>query len=361
MSRYFLTGAAGFIGSTASERLLKEGHDLVVLDNFNDYYDPALKEKNVRIVKAIAKEHGRKYTLIRGDMRDAKLLDKIFAENTFDGVISWAAMAGVRPSIEDPRTYVEVNVLGLTNLLEAMRQHDCKKLVFISSSSVYGNNQKVPFSEQDPVDRPISPYAATKKAGEVLCHTYHALFDMDIHCLRYFTVYGPRQRPDLAINKFTRLLLEGEKIPMFGDGSTSRDYTYVDDIVEGTLLSLHYLEDHQGVYDIFNLGGSHPISLKDLIAVIGKEVGVEPVIEQLPMQPGDVERTYSDFSHAKEILGYDPQVRIEEGIHRFVEWYRKEYGPFKGGYDGIIDLLGNTTDSLSVTEVLAQIEKEKVK
>lgn len=326
MARLFLTGGAGFIGSTCSERLLKEGHDIVTIDNFNSYYNPELKEKNIALVRKVAEEYGREYTVIRGDIRDAELINKIFDENKFDAVIAWAANAGVRPSIEDPKYYVDVNIMGLTNILEAMRHYECKKLVFISSSSVYGNNKKVPFSEKDAVDNPISPYAASKKAGELICYTYHALFKLDIHCLRYFTVYGPRQRPDLAINKFTRLMLEGQAIPMFGDGTTSRDYTYVDDIVDGTVRSMYYLLNNENVYDIFNLGGSHPISLKGLIDVIANELGIEPIINQLPMQPGDVNITYSDFSHAKEVLDYNPQVRIEEGIHNFVEWYKKENG-----------------------------------
>ena len=324
MAKIFITGGAGFIGSTASERLLKEGHDIVTIDSFNNYYDPSLKEKNIEIVSKVAEENGRNYKVIRGDVRDFELMNKIFDEHDFDVVIAWAANAGVRPSIEDPRYYIDVNIMGLTNLLECMRSHDVKKLVFVSSSSVYGNNKKVPFSEKDAVDNPISPYATSKKSGELICFTYHSLFNMDVHCLRYFTVYGPRQRPDLAINKFTRLMLEGKEIPMFGDGTTSRDYTYVDDIVDGTIRSMNYLLEHEDVYDIFNLGGSHPISLKGLIDVIAKELNVEPKINQLPMQPGDVNITYSDFSHAKEVLDYNPQVRIEEGIHNFVEWYKKE-------------------------------------
>ena len=323
MAKIFITGGAGFIGSTASERLLKEGHDIVTIDNFNDYYDPKLKAENVRIVKEVAEKYGRSYELIRGDVRDREVMAKIFATHQFDVVIAWAANAGVRPSIDDPYFYMDVNIMGLTNLLECMRQRDVKKLVFISSSSVYGNNKKVPFSEKDAVDHPISPYAASKKSGELLCFTYHSLFNIDIHCLRYFTVYGPRQRPDLAINKFTRLMLEGKPIPMFGDGTTSRDYTYVDDIVDGTLRSMYYLLKNDNVYDIFNLGGSHPISLKALIEVISKELNIVPEIEELPMQPGDVNITYSDFSHAQEVLDYNPKVRIEEGIHHFVEWYKK--------------------------------------
>ncbi len=325
MAKIFITGGAGFIGSTASERLLKEGHDIVTIDNFNDYYDHHLKEENVEIVKEVAEKYNRHYEVVKGDVRDYELMNEIFNKHDFDVVIAWAANAGVRPSIEDPRFYIDVNVMGLTNLLECMRNHDVHKLVFISSSSVYGNNEKVPFSEKDAVDHPISPYAASKKAGELICFTYHSLFNIDIHCLRYFTVYGPRQRPDLAINKFTRLMLEGKPIPMFGDGTTSRDYTYVDDIVDGTIRSMNYLLTHENVYDIFNLGGSHPISLKSLIDIIAKELGVTPEIDELPMQAGDVNITYSDFSHAKEVLDYNPQVQIEEGIHEFVKWYKAKY------------------------------------
>lgn len=324
MSTIFITGAAGFIASSTSEILLKKGYDIVGVDNFCDFYDVSLKRKNVEIVEKVAKETNRSYKLIEGDIRDTDLINKILDENKVDACIHWAAMAGVRPSIENPKYYVDVNINGLMNILEGLKNHDIKKLVFISSSSVYGNNKKVPFSEKDNVDNPISPYAATKKAGELICYTYHSLFKMDINCLRYFTVYGPRQRPDLAINKFTRLMLNNEHIPMFGDGSTARDYTYISDIAEGTILSLEYLLNHEDVYDVFNLGGSHPISLKELIDLIGETVGVTPIIDELPMQAGDVNITYSDYSHAKEVLGYEPKVRINEGIKNFVEWYKNE-------------------------------------
>lgn len=323
--KYFITGGAGFIGSHLSEELIRQGHDVITLDNFNDYYDPELKNKNINLVKQSAKKNNCSYLIYKGDVRDKDLIDRIFIENEIDGVVALAANAGVRPSIENPLYYVDVNLVGLTNLLEVMKDNNCKSLVFVSSSSVYGNNKKVPFSEKDAVDNPISPYAATKKAGELLCHTYHALFNMNITCLRYFTVYGPRQRPDLAINKFTRLMLENQPIPMFGDGTTARDYTFVSDIVDGTIKALNYvMQKNKHIYDVFNLGGSHPISLKTLIAIIAKEVGKEPIINKLPMQAGDVNITYSDYSHANEILDYNPKVRIEEGIHSFVEWYKKE-------------------------------------
>jgi len=322
--KILLNGGAGFIGSTASERLLKDGYELVVLDNFCDFYDPKLKEENVKIVEEVAKKYNGSYELVRGDIRDDKLVDELFKKHKFDCVIHWAAMAGVRPSIENPKLYEDVNIHGLVNVLEAMKNNNCHKMVFISSSSVYGNNKKVPFSEKDNVDNPISPYAATKKAGELICYTYHKLFNVDTACLRYFTVYGPRQRPDLAINKFTRLMLNNEPIPMFGDGTTARDYTYVDDIVHGTILSMEYILKNSDVYEIFNLGGSNPISLKDMINLIAKELKATPKIDQLPMQAGDVDITYSDYSHAKEVLGYEPKVKFEEGIHNFVEWYKSK-------------------------------------
>ncbi|MFQ6862916.1 MAG: GDP-mannose 4,6-dehydratase [Beduini sp.] len=323
--KYFITGGSGFIGSHLSQELMRQGHDIITIDNFNDYYDPLLKEKNYEDVKKTAIKYSCFFKLYKGDIRNKELISSIFNDHQIDGVIALAANAGVRPSIEDPLYYVDVNLVGLTILLETMRNNDVKSLVFVSSSSVYGNNKKVPFNEKDEVDNPISPYAATKKAGELLCYTYHALFDINVACLRYFTVYGPRQRPDLAINKFTRLMLEGKSIPMFGDGTTARDYTYVSDIVDGTIKSLNYvMQKDKHIYDIFNLGGSHPISLKDLISTIGEVVGVKPIIEQMPMQPGDVNITYSDFSHAKEVLDYNPKIRINEGIQRFVKWYREE-------------------------------------
>ncbi len=323
--KILITGGAGFIGSHLSEALLCKGYDIVTIDNFNDYYNPDIKRRNYEKVKAVAAANKNEYTLYYGDIRDKKVIHQIFEEHDIAGVIALAANAGVRPSIEDPTYYVDVNLMGLTNILESMRKKGCKSLVFASSSSVYGNNKKVPFSEKDAVDNPISPYAATKKAGELLCYTYHSLFQINVACLRYFTVYGPRQRPDLAINKFTRLMLENKKIPMYGDGSTARDYTFISDIVDGTIKALQFvMQNNTPIYDIFNLGGSHPITLRDLINVIGKVTNSSPQIKQLPMQPGDVNITYSDFNHAKEVLGYNPQVKIEQGIKEFVKWYQHE-------------------------------------
>ena len=318
MNTYFITGGAGFIGSTLSEKLLSLGNKVVAIDNFCDFYNPKIKENNV---KELLKNDN--FKLYRADIRDREALKKIFDENKIDVVMSLAAMAGVRPSIENPCLYQEVNCLGLQNILEEMKLHNVKNGVLASSSSVYGNCKEVPFREDMIVDFAISPYAATKKANEVMAHVYHKLYDMNIIMLRFFTVYGPRQRPDLAINKFTRLMLEDKEIPMFGDGTTSRDYTYVDDIVDGIIKSCEYTLNNENVYEILNLGNSSPISLKEMINIIGKTLGVEPKIKQLPMQPGDVDRTYADISKAKELIRYEPRTTFEEGIKKFVEWYKE--------------------------------------
>jgi UDP-glucuronate 4-epimerase len=309
-----LTGGAGFIGSHLAERLLGDGHRVVVLDNFDPYYDEAVKRDNV----SNANRHER-YRLVEGDIRDGELLEELFAGHAFDAVIHLAARAGVRPSIEDPVLYSSVNLDGTTRLLEACRRHGVDKFIFGSSSSVYGNNRKVPFAEDDPVDHPISPYAATKKAGEVLCHAFHHLFGIRVACLRFFTVYGPRQRPEMAIHKFTRILAEGGEVEQFGDGSSARDYTFVDDIVDGIVRSMERCSG----YHIWNLGGSNTITLSELVAAIAAELGVPPRVRRLEMQPGDVDRTWADVSRARDELEWEPRVELGEGLGRFVDWYRK--------------------------------------
>lgn len=318
MKTYLITGGAGFIGSTLADRLLKKDYKVVVVDNFNDFYNPNIKKNNVK-----NNLENPNYKLVKIDIRDELALEKVFDENKIDGIFHLAAMAGVRPSIENPLLYQQVNGIGTQTVLEQAKKHNIKNLVMASSSSVYGNCKEVPFKENFIVDFAISPYAATKKANEVMAHVYHKLFDMNIIMLRFFTVFGPRQRPDLAINKFTRLMLEGKKIPMFGDGTTSRDYTFVDDIIDGVIKSMEYEENHENVYEILNLGNSSPITLKEMINIIGKTLNINPIIDELPMQPGDVERTYADISKAKALIGYEPKTSFEEGIKKFVEWYKK--------------------------------------
>lgn len=314
---YLITGGAGFIGSTLTERLLNENNKVLCIDNFCDYYNPKLKEKNVEeFVK------NKNYSLYRIDIRNRDDVKNVFDENKIDVIVHLAAMAGVRPSIENPLLYQEVNGIGTQNILEEAKLHNVKSLVMASSSSVYGNCKEVPFKEDMIVDYAISPYAATKKANEVMAHVYHKLNDMNIIMLRFFTVYGPKQRPDLAINKFTRLMLEGKSIPMYGDGTTSRDYTYVDDIVDGICKSCDYVINNDNVYEIINLGSNNPVSLKEMINTIGEVLNVEPKIEVLPMQPGDVDRTYADISKAKKLLGYSPKFTFKEGIQKFIDWYK---------------------------------------
>lgn len=317
MKTYLITGGAGFIGSSLADSLLKDNNRVIVIDNFCDFYDPKIKENNIK--NAL---NSSDYKLYRGDIRDVSILEKIFDENNIDVVVHLAAMAGVRPSIENPVLYQEVNCVGTQNILEVMKKYNVKKLVMASSSSVYGNTKEVPFNEEMIVDYAISPYAATKKANEVMTHVYHKLFNMNVIMLRFFTVYGPRQRPDLAINKFTQLMLNGEKIPMFGDGTTSRDYTYIEDIVDGIKKSINYVNNNDNVYEIINLGNNNPTTLKEMIKTIGEVLNVEPVIEQLSMQPGDVDRTYADINKAKRILGYTPMTDFKTGISKFIEWYQ---------------------------------------
>jgi UDP-glucuronate 4-epimerase len=311
MSRILVTGGAGFIGSHVCERLLKRGDELVVLDNFNDFYDPALKRANADLLTAAR--------IVTGDIRDADLVAQLFAEGNFDAVIHLAAMAGVRPSLEDPLHYADVNVRGTLILLEELKRRPETKLVFASSSSVYGSNERIPFREADEIHHPVSPYAATKRSGELMCYTHHHLYGIPINCLRFFTVYGPRQRPEMAIAKFTRAILEREPIPFFGDGSTRRDYTYIDDIVDGVVGALDNCTD----YRIYNLGESATTTLQDLVDELGRQCGVEPILDRQPLQPGDVMVTCADVTRAKEDLGYAPSVPVAEGLRRYVEWYQR--------------------------------------
>ncbi len=316
MARILVTGGAGFIGSHLVERLAARGDDVVIVDNFDAYYDPAIKRRNLG--KALAPPLRERCALIEGDIRDSKLIDDVFAGHSLDSVVHLAARAGVRPSIAEPALYEEVNLKGTVVLLEACRRYGVRRFVFGSSSSVYGDSAAVPFSEDARVDRPVSPYAATKVAGELLCHTYHHLFGLDVFALRFFTVYGPRQRPEMAIHKFTRCILEGAPIPRFGDGGSDRDYTYVDDIMDGVLKAV----DRVKGYSVYNLGESRRTSLAELIGLIEKEAGVKARVEPMPDQPGDVRSTCADIRRAKADLGYDPRVPIEEGIRRFVAWYK---------------------------------------
>jgi UDP-glucuronate 4-epimerase len=312
--RVLVTGAAGFIGSSVVDRLLADGHTVLGFDNFNAFYDPAIKQRN--LLGSLGNE---RFELVRGDILDAPLLNATFARFEPDRVLHLAAWAGVRPSIEMPGLYQKVNVEGTTNMLEACRANGVDKFVFASSSSVYGDRETVPFSETDSVDHPISPYAATKKAGELLCYTWHHLFGLHTHCLRFFTVYGPRQRPEMAIHKFVRMIDAGETITLFGDGSSSRDYTYIDDIVDGVVASL---ERVQG-YRIYNLGESKTTTLSGLVDLIEAAMGVPVAKTHLPMQAGDVIRTFAQVDRARAELGYAPKVSMPEGVARFVAWYRQ--------------------------------------
>lgn len=311
--KVLITGAAGFIGSSLADDLLAKGFSIMGIDNFDSFYTRDIKETNI----SNALKHNL-YSFQEGDIRDMEFLNSCFSGFRPDIVIHLAAKAGVRPSIKNPASYYDVNVNGTLNMLEAMRKNKIGRMLFASSSSVYGNNKKIPFAESDNVDFPVSPYAASKKACELLCHTYHHLFDMDIFCLRFFTVYGPRQRPDLAINKFTRALLNDEPITLFGDGSTSRDYTHISDILQGIEQAMENLKG----FGIFNLGESNAISLKELVALLENSTGKKADIKYLPMQDGDVLRTFADISRAKSVLGYNPVVNIADGISNYVEWVR---------------------------------------
>lgn len=316
MKRVLITGVAGFIGSHLAEVLCGRGDAVIGVDSFNDYYDPAIKRRNINALANAAS-----FTLYEQDICDEAGLRDIFEKARPDVVVHLAARAGVRPSLEDPNLYHRVNVIGGQHILDACHDFKPSHLVFASSSSVYGGSIDVPFKETDPVMRPISPYAATKRMNELQAHVYHHLYGLRVSMLRFFTVYGPRQRPDMAIHKFTKMILEGKPIPMFGDGSTRRDYTYIEDIIQGVVQCV----DTPFGYEIFNLGESHTTSLAELIALIEKHTGKAAVIEKKPLQPGDVEITYADIDHARELLGYAPRFSMDEGIARFVAWYKNQH------------------------------------
>jgi len=309
-----VTGGAGFIGSHLCEHFLSKGHRVISLDNFDDFYNPAIKEQNIN---SLLKNEN--YELVRGDIRDAAVLKNIFEKNTVDCVVHLAAKAGVRPSIQQPVHYMDVNVNGTANLLESMRRAGVSRFVFGSSSSIYGNQEKMPFSETDDVSRPISPYAASKHSGELLSYTYHHLYGMDVACLRFFTVYGPRQRPDLAIHKFTQLALAGQPIPLYGDGLTRRDYTFVGDIVQGISK---LIESKDWRYEVFNLGCGNPVTLLDMVKAVEQALDKPLEINFLEKQPGDVEQTHADIRKAQAFFGYQPTVSLQAGVRQFVEWFR---------------------------------------
>ncbi|MBC8097130.1 MAG: SDR family NAD(P)-dependent oxidoreductase [Akkermansiaceae bacterium] len=313
---FLVTGGAGFIGSHVCERLLLSGHPVWAFDDLNDFYDPQMKRGNLRSLQALAKP----FEFVHGDLTDRPALDQLFAGVKFDQVIHLAARAGVRPSLDKPALYQRVNVEGTVNVLEAARISGVRKLTLASSSSVYGVNSKVPFSETDPLVSAISPYAASKLACEALGHVYHHTYGMDIVMLRFFTAYGPRQRPDLAIRKFTSLILEGKPIPVFGDGSAARDHTYVSDIVDGVMACTQ----KEFGFDVFNLGESQTVTLSRLIELIESELGKKAIIDRQPLQPGDVPITFADISKARAKLGYNPQVRIDQGIPLFVKWFKSK-------------------------------------
>jgi UDP-glucuronate 4-epimerase len=316
-----VTGGAGFIGSHLCERLVSSGNQVVAVDNFDPFYSPAVKRHNLAGL-----QEQPAFTLVEADIRDPERMHAALADagaQQIDVIVHLAARAGVRPSIEEPLLYSQVNLDGTVAVLELARALGVQRFVFGSSSSVYGNNPKVPFSERDAVDHPISPYAATKRAGELLCHTYHHLYRLSTVCLRFFTVYGPRQRPDLAIHKFARLMAAGEPIPVFGDGSTERDYTYIDDILQGVVGAIERTDGSEPLFEIVNLGESRTTTLSRLVELLAEALQVAPQIRRLPLQPGDVQRTFADVSRARELLGYAPTTPVEDGIPRFVEWFRE--------------------------------------
>jgi UDP-glucuronate 4-epimerase len=317
--RVALTGGAGFIGSHLAERLLRDGHSVVALDNFDATYPREYKERNLEP----AREHTA-YQFVEGDIRDGALVRELMVRERPEVLIHLAARAGVRASLIDSAGYLDVNLNGTLNLLEAAIEHGVKKVLFASSSSVYGANEKLPFSEADRVDRPVSVYAMTKKAGEELCFTFHHLYGLDVVALRFFTVYGPRGRPEMAIHKFAHLISSGEPIPVFGEGAMQRDFTFIDDIVDGCVAALAHLVEGDRVYEVFNLAAGRTVALDDMITLLEERLGARAVQRLLPMQPGDVRRTSGDIAKARDLLGYRPRIDIETGIERFVEWYQRE-------------------------------------
>ncbi len=315
-----VTGCAGFIGSHTTQALLKKGYNVIGVDNLNDYYNPDWKKQNLAKFK-----DETNFTFHCLDITDQASLEKLFKQaseekNPISKIIHFAARAGMRISIKQPLLYSKVNIEGTLNLLELARQFEVPHFIFASSSSVYGNQKKVPFSETDPVNQPVSPYSATKKAGEMLCHTYAHLYGINTSCLRFFTVYGPAGRPDMAPYLFTEAILKNKPIKKFGDGSTRRDYTYIDDIVNGVVSAV----EHLFPFEIFNLGNNHPVSLNEFIAEIENATGKKAVIQQEPMQAGDVKQTYAGIDKAKKMLGFEPKTSLKEGLKRFVKWYKAE-------------------------------------
>ena len=317
MASYLITGCAGFIGSHLSETLLKEGHQVVGIDNFDPFYKREIKEQNLKGL--LSNTH---FQFIEGDLKDSNVFDQIGID--IDIIVHLAAKAGVLPSLKDPIAYLNDNVIATQNLLNLCKERHIMKFVFASSSSIYGNNKSIPFTETDNVDQPISPYAASKKACELITHTAHHLYKLDVVNLRFFTVFGPRQRPDLAIHKFIKLVDEGKEITMYGDGSTSRDYTFVNDTVQGIMGACNYISTHENVYEIVNLGNNTPVKLKDLIATIEKVMNKKVKINHQPMQPGDVDITFANIDKAKKLFGYAPSTSLEDGIASFVKWYHEQ-------------------------------------
>ncbi len=321
---FLVTGGAGFIGSNLCDCLLKNNHKIIIVDNFNDFYDSQIKRNNVSEMKLLMKANNitdDNLIIEEGDIRDITFLTRVFSLYKIDFIVHLAAMAGVRPSIINPLLYNEVNTVGTLNLLDLCNKFCINKFIFASSSSVYGNNKTLPFSESDSVDYPISPYAATKKSGELLCNVYSHLYGINIACLRFFTVYGRRQRPDLAIYKFTKLMQERKEISIFGDGTSKRDYTYIDDIIQGIEGAITWASTGTHKYEVFNLGSSHTIMLSYMVQSLEVALGVKATIKYLPMEPGDVKTTYADISKSRKILGYNPLTKFDHGISKFVNWF----------------------------------------